>query len=585
MEKFMRNFYKNLKIKNKLFVILLAETLILSLLSIIALQISFYIYDEQLYNQAVEVLNLWSTNVENKLKQVSKLSYNIISNMEVQQYLMTIKNDPSMYNKVVAGDKLDDKLLAWALSEKYIFSIQVIDTNGNRYEGGIDSLKIDKARLNDIVDKASRAEGKDLWIEPYGQDKAIISTRVVRAIPELSLESLGTLIIIINPEKLIDKSSSLSSRYDPDIVILSGDNIIFEGYKAFPIKRLLLPKGREQGYLITQVDGKKYLIAYTTSDYTNWTYLNVIPYKAISKQTSNIRIIMTVLFLCIFIVIQYLGVNFARGITKPLERLTEEMKKVENGNFEEIQNVNLTSSNRKDEVESLEYDFRLMVDKINTLINENYTKQIMIKESELKALHAQINPHFLYNTLDSINWQAKLNKQYEIATMVKSLGNLLRNSISKKDYVITIEEETRLLEDYIAIQKIRYEERLEFKMTIDEGLNEYMIPKLTLQPIVENSINYGLEQLPEVCKINICTHLYPDKLEITVEDNGPGMDDEFLEKLRKGEINPRGSGIGLKNINERIKILFGEQYGLCINSKVNEGTRVSIYLPYKKEVC
>lgn len=578
----MRNFYKNLKIKNKLFVILLTEALVFGLLSITALQVLFYIYDEQLYNQAVEVLNLWSANVENELKQVSKLSYNIISNMEVQQYLLTIKNAPSVYNKVVAGDKLDDKLYAWALLEKYIFSIQVVDTNGGVYEGARDSVKIDKARLNDIVYKANGVKGKDLWIEPRMQEKAVMSARAVRAIPELSLDSLGTLIIVISLEKLIDKSSNLSSRYDPDIVVLSGDNIVFEGYKAFPVKQLMLPKGRGQGYLITKIDGKKYLVAYTTSNYTNWTYLNVVPYKDISRQTSNVRIIMTVLFLCIFIVIQYIGVNFARGITKPLERLTEEMKKVENGNFEEIQSVNITSGNRKDEIESLQYDFRLMVDKIKTLINENYAKQIMIKESELKALHAQINPHFLYNTLDSINWQAKLNNQHEIATMVKSLGNLLRSSISKKDYVITIGEETRLLEDYIAIQKIRYEERLEFKMTIDQGLNEHMIPILTLQPIVENSINYGLEQLPEVCKINVYTHKHPDKLEITVEDNGPGMDEEFLEKLRKDEINPGGSGIGLKNINERIKILFGEQYGLSINSKVNEGTKVSIYLPYEK---
>ncbi len=576
----MRNFYRNLRIKNKLFIILLAETLILSLISIISLQLSFYTYDEQLYDEATEVLKMFTINVENKLKQVSKLSHNIISNKEVQDYLAIINNDLSLYNRFETGQKLNDKLLAWALSEKYIFSIKVIDTNGHEYEGGIDNYQLSSSRFEDIRKRAGAAEGRDLWFEPFDEDKTIVSARVIRAIPSLSLESLGTLMIRLNPEKLIDWFYGLPSKYDSNIMILSGNRIVFGGNDKIEIDQLSLPVGQKQGYIITKFHGNKFLIAYTVSDYTNWTYLNIIPYKSISKQTSNIRVIMMVLYFCIFIVVQYLGINFARGITRPLEGLSEEMKKVENGKFEEIQTVSTWSESKKDEVSSLEYDFTLMVEKINTLIHENYTKQIMIKESELKALHAQINPHFLYNTLDSIHWLAKLNKQFGIAMMVKSLGNLLRNSISKQNYVMTIGEEAKLLEDYIAIQKIRYEERLEFNILVDETVRDCMIAKLTLQPIVENSINYGLEQLPGVCIINVKTILHTDLIEFLIEDNGPGIEQDFLTKLKNNEIQTKGSGIGLRNIDERIKMIFGEQYGLCINSTVGKGTVVSVCLPY-----
>lgn len=234
---------------------------------------------------------------------------------------------------------------------------------------------------------------------------------------------------------------------------------------------------------------------------------------------------------------------------------------------------------RNDEIGVLQRDFTIMIQKIDTLIKDDYTKQILIKDAQLKALQAQINPHFLYNTLDSINWMAKLNQQRDISVMVESLGNLLRSAISGKEPIITLKEEVQLLKDYLTIQKMRFGDRLQFQLEIDQQWLSLKIPKLILQPIVENSINYGLENTLGICRITVKAVPDSDCLNITVIDNGPGIPDELLKKLAQGEVKPKGSGIGLQNIDHRIKLIFGEEFGLSVTSELGVGTKVLIRIP------
>jgi two-component system sensor histidine kinase YesM len=167
--------------------------------------------------------------------------------------------------------------------------------------------------------------------------------------------------------------------------------------------------------------------------------------------------------------------------------------------------------------------------------------------------------------------------------MVHSLGNLMRNSISNKQYIIPICDELTLLDDYIRIQKIRYEERLDFSMNVEQEVLQFYIPKLTLQPIIENSINYGLEAVSRTCRILVQGFLKDGQIEISISDNGPGMVEEFVEKILQGKVAPKGSGIGLRNIDERIKILYGMNYGIDIKSIPGEGTEVIVKIPCTKE--
>ena len=580
----MKEFFQNLKIKQKLFLILFSVSFILIVIGIIALQLSFHIYEEQLYQEAAEALILSSEIADMRLDGIDEISFDILSDNEIQQYLATIRTQDTSYNWYEALNKLNKKMLTWTFDEKSISSIIIIDTRGNQYVWGKNADKISQERMELIQSRAIEKEGRSVWIEPYSSDPSIIAARIIRSIPDLELENLGTLVIRIDPEKLFDNSSNqrFVNKYDSNLAVLSKNGLVYQRYIQSGIDDLVLKMNREMGYFISNIQGGKYLITYITSQSTGWKFVNILPYSSILKNIAAVRVILVLVYIGIFILVIYLGFLFAKGITKPLERLTNEMKLVEDGRFDKITQVNIDAKKQGDEIAQLEYDFHLMVEKINALIKDNYLKQIAIKESEFKALQAQINPHFLYNTLESINWLAKLNKQYQIATMVKALGNLLRSSISNKSEVITLRDEMKILEDYITIQKCRYEERLDFSMDISQQHWNYMIPKLSIQPLVENSIQYGLEKNLGVCKIKVWTKSSNSGLEIWIEDNGPGMEKDFLAKLNRGEVKPKGSGIGIKNIDDRIKIIFGGKYGVKVDSSLGQGTKVRIFIPYRE---
>jgi two-component system sensor histidine kinase YesM len=296
-------------------------------------------------------------------------------------------------------------------------------------------------------------------------------------------------------------------------------------------------------------------------------------------KVTAIKFVVLFLFLTLFLSAIYLVIQFSKRITNPIENLVSAMKYVQNGDFKVADTFK--PSQVHDEVGILHRNFFVMIERINELIKENYEKQLLVKDTEFKALQSQINPHFLYNTLESINWLAKINKQQQISKMVESLGYLLRNAISLKDDVITVQEEIEMVEHYVTIQRFRFEERLDFHLSIHEDVKECVLPKLIVQPLVENAIHYALEMMIEPCMISVSAYKNGDLLHLLVEDNGIGMDEQQLESVRKGEIKTRGNGIGLRNIDSRIKFVFGNQYGLQIDSKINKGTKVLIVIPYQ----
>ena len=578
----LKKFFLNLKINRKLFLILILGAFVFSTLGMSALQLTFYIYNMELSSNVEKVLNMYSVNIENKLNEISNLSYTILKDKQMQQNLQVLKKKESSYKEFVASSNINSMLEAWYNSmNKLLLSIQIFDAHGTEYSRGV-GLKefvLEKDKLKEIIEKARLLSGGNVWVEPTGNDDSIILARTIRMIDNLDLGTLGTLIIRVDPKELIKMYSDFLPQYDSSIYIISSRKVILGEDKNFDFNRLLPFMDKNEGYFITDIHQKKDLVFYRKSVDTDWIFINIVPYESVYEKILAVRIIVILAYIGVLVVLIFLGFKFTRSITKPIEKLTEEMKIVESGNFEGTSLMESDSEGRKDEIGQLHHDFRIMLREINSLIRENYIKQIQVKEFEYKALQAQINPHFLYNTLDSVNWLAKVNDQQQIAVMVKSLGDLLRNSISKKDPVIPIREELKILDDYTTIQKIRYEERLDIEISIGEEILDCLISKLTLQPIVENSINYGLEKNPGLCRITIRARNLNDKIEISLTDNGPGINPEILESLRRGEIQSRGSGIGLKNISDRIKLLFGEAYGLEVDSVENEGTTVRVIIP------
>ena len=582
----LRNIFSNMKIKRKLILFLSFIIFFVGVSSFSALQISFKVYDKQLYSDSAEIINFYSSKIESELKQIDELSFNIMSDKDIQENLKILKDKRATYESVNAVMKLKEKLLEFSMLKDYISTVKVIDTYKNEYAVGLVAYGKNPypERMKEICSKAMELKGENAWIEPSNDDRYIISARVVRSNDfNGRLETLGILIIKIDAEKLINFCSSVLEKYRTNIAILSGNNIIFKTINDEEMKKIMLSQYDGQIYKTLNVGGTRYFLTQMTSDYTGWSYINILPYEKIYSGIVKLRIIMVILCIFISFLAIWFSIRFANSIVEPVITLSNIMKKVEIGEFI-IKEENRLKSNAYDEIGQLYVDFQIMLKKINTLIEENYVKQIALKETQFKALQAQINPHFLYNTLDSINWLANVNNQKDISTMVQSLGNLMRSAINDKENIIPVSEELKLLKNYISIQKIRYEERLDFSIIADDGVLQYYIPKLILQPIIENSINYGLEAHEKTCRILVKGEVADNCVILSAIDNGPGMSAELIEKIAKGQVKPKGSGVGLRNIDERIKILYGADYGIMIKSCVNEGTEVIVKIPCRKGI-
>ena len=219
--------------------------------------------------------------------------------------------------------------------------------------------------------------------------------------------------------------------------------------------------------------------------------------------------------------------------------------------------------------------------KIKELMEQVRREETALRKTELKALQAQINPHFLYNTLDSIQWMCEQGKTADAAKMVSALAKLFRISISRGRELITIGDEMRHAESYLIIQSFRYRDQFSYRFDVDPELTEFLCNKITVQPFIENAIYHGLDRTVDDGEITVSVKSAGDDILITVRDNGIGMTKEQCDAILNNEQNSKSGigGIGVKNVNDRLKIYFGEKYGITIESELDEGTAVKILIP------
>lgn len=253
------------------------------------------------------------------------------------------------------------------------------------------------------------------------------------------------------------------------------------------------------------------------------------------------------------------------------------MEKVEQGDFSESEPIRGSH-----EVEQLSLRFHLMVAKVRELMHQIIREQEAKRKSELEVLQAQINPHFLYNTLNSVVRMVGNGKNEDVITTITSLSKLFRISLSRGKNIITVREELEHVRHYLIIQKMRYKQKFEYEIVVeneDEVLNCLTL-KLLLQPIVENAIYHGIEHLADPGWIRIFAALIDGKVLLQVSDNGLGMSPDVLAQVKAGFYkSEEGSGVGIQNVQERIRLTFGEQYGLEIASEQEEGTIVRVWIP------
>ena len=318
-----------------------------------------------------------------------------------------------------------------------------------------------------------------------------------------------------------------------------------------------------------EIDSKEYLLL--SSNLKNgFKLFSYVPTDEIVSGSSSILRSTFIAMLLSFVLLFIIDITFSLAFTKRISHLSKKISQIKNGNL----SVRM-HSDQKDEIGNLTNDISDMTQQIDSLINTVYEKEIQQKRFELKALQAQINPHFLYNTLQTINWIAIDNNADEISDLVINISNFYRATLNNNQDESSIEEEIKMVKSYLDIEKIVLGNKFDFEFIVDESLLPHQTLHLILQPLVENAIEHGIKQLKhQEGKITISVHKNINTIEFTVSDNGPGIPNEKIDRI----LTDASHGYGLKNVNERIKIKYGDNYGLTVTSAENP-TTFTITLP------
>lgn len=448
----------------------------------------------------------------------------------------------------------------------------------------------DEIRESEWYKKAIKDKGIITWVYKRDEETKNYNLSLIRSINSISKGQIGVLEISINASELANVI--MNERYKTSILM---DGIVVQS-NNLPIGQVAdLGEGETEASYYYDIkeeynDDGDHLILNTfkldKSFNNTFQVLVNVPVDIITMESRSVveKSILIILFaiLCSIFVILYFSKNFSNRI----KTLRNEMHKVVKGNF----NIK-KSIGGNDEISEVYDDLYIMMESINKLIDEVYIRKIqqeklMVKqkEAEFKMLASQINPHFLYNTLETIRMRAFCNGDRELAGIVKKLGKIMRRNLEVSNENVPFESELELVKNYLEIQALRFKGKVEHEFNIEVDANKYKILPLLLQPIVENAFVHGLEGIKEKGKITVSAFEDLGYLIVEISDNGCGITKERLEFINNnlGKVNKKENGhqsIGMGNINERIKIFYGNEYGIYVFSELNIGTKVVLILP------
>lgn len=449
------------------------------------------------------------------------------------------------------------------------------------------SLENDFAREADA--RLAKFRGEILWLPPRTIKTVFTSqeTPVVTGIRYIkstkNYKNIGILAVNVQQQALNDivsrspiLSNSLSLLFDGSGNILAvSDHKLFQDYG---ISSELILENIALCHTSFQIDRNTMLLNYTPIGESDWTLVSLIPYDEMLKTSTNTRNRMILIMLAVSSLFCFVAYFISRLITKRIRFLATRMKKAQFDNYAAI-----PSSGGTDEVSDLINSYNHLLNKINHYAESQYQLGVELKNTELKALQAQINPHFLYNTLDLLHWLALDYGASEISEIVSLLSKFYKLSLSKGMEVVTVKDAVKHIEVYVKLQNFRFDNSIQLNLNINPEMNNYGILKLLLQPIVENAILHGiLEKEIQEGTITITGDVADHTLCFTIADNGIGMTGEQIERLMNpGEAadTTASHGYGIQNVIKRIHLYYGEEYGLSYESRPNEGTRVFLSVP------
>ncbi len=539
---------------------------------------------DEVSNYMLQTLNQVMENSEKSIKDAEKISMSPYSNMQVLAVMerkLNIEDGTQLLN----DRQIMTNFLSGVLNIKGDFSGVCIFTENNE-NYSIASMNPDFELKKQEWYKDMQHKDKE-WVvlgPHYPEERYVHSEQVISFIRSIrkfsgSNNVIGYFSIDINYnaiKNICDKNKSGDSSQlyvldEKNNIVYSSDNSMIGEKVANPY----IDSGNNNR-VFKDSTGEEKLISSVKSSYTNWKYVYIVPKSELTSNTSSIISFTIVVGVVCVLFALLVSILLSFAITKPLKELTSLMKNVENGDLD----VNY-SYKFKDEIGVLSKGFNNMISNMNDLIKRVLDFRLKTKEAELEVLQSKINPHFLYNTLQSIQMKAVMDSNMDLADMIELLGNYMRFSISSMKEIIPLGTELEYLNNYIKLQKIRFGDRLNFNVDADETARKCKILKLIIQPLVENAIYHGLEKKQGEWLLNVKCAVANEKLVISITDNGIGLSEKGLDSLKKYIFTPgkKEGSMGLKNVYERLSIVFEDEFDMKIDSIESIGTRIQFSIP------
>ncbi|WP_198543804.1 cache domain-containing sensor histidine kinase [Petroclostridium xylanilyticum] len=563
------------------------------------ISIYYYITSKSAVKKSVgdshyKIISQIMNNIENHVEQANQLTDWIYVDKDIMKLLKRNPTEVDNYDQekkqVIESIEKQFKYLPVT---SYISSFFILGNNSLDLRNGLDAYLID---INDLKQeewfrKGEQANGKVVWGGIFKNYTNISDNKYVillyRQILDInSGKNLGCSILFFRQKFFEDCYKGIPLENGEKFYLIDEEgNVLFSNQinlVASNIKNteMFAKMLKDNSYFFEiDTDGKKSLIVHKISYKTGWRIIEVVPMFQIEEQLRIVANTTILLIVGTMLISGFLSFYLSGNFTRPIQILVRQVNEIAKGNFN--YSITLNSSN---EISELGKSITKMATDIQNLIHQSLRKEKEKREVEIKMLQNQINPHFLYNTLNSIKWMAAMQGAQGIKKMVGCLGRLLKAVLGDMNEKITLSEELDILEDYIHIQKIRYKGKVNFEKKLqDENLQRCLVPKFILQPIVENSIFHGIEPKNGTGNILLSVQKDGGDLKLEIWDDGVGISKEKITSILEKD-NDSGSGrgikgIGLSNIHQRIKLMYGEQYGLLFESIEDKYTKVTVRLP------
>ncbi|MCY9659654.1 sensor histidine kinase [Paenibacillus chondroitinus] len=552
---------------------------LVTLLGIVAVTSIVYLYmRETVKNNAItsvtESIRQADESLNLRLEEVSRLNTVVATNKTVLDTLLSKTEEPS-FEWFQEQKRIEEFLSALIAYKPYISRVAVIGLNEKVFFVG--SPWLDKNILfTPMMENLLQNGSGHAYFHQTGFNNSIVTGRELRYNRNL----IGMVMFDLNDE-IVRKIYDVKPTSDSMLYVVDRKNeFIYQPSTSALDKDTIMKLNQElngtDGSVERIINQTSYLVVMRKSEYTGWSTLALVPMKSLLTETARIRHMLATVSIFVFIIIVIGTLQVSSRMTRDIRRLRSMMMHVMEGNMS-LPTVEIHS---KDEIGQLYQVFKSMVEQLKRLLEGIMTTEKEKREAELAVLQAQIRPHFLYNTLNTVKYLAKLNGVPNIVEVSESLIELMRGVLGNTNEFLTLQEELQYVRSYVTIEKYKYVEPVHLMIEVEnDELLQLSVLKLMLQPLVENAIIHGLSG--SECEGEVLIRIYEEnkELRIDVRDNGKGMSKDQIKALFEANTNTRFSGMGVRNVHERIVRLFGEPYGVFLDSEPDAYTTVQIRFP------